>query len=431
MDVLKRALDRVHADDALKQRTVDYIKNIDANVISIDDVKKRYNKRPAVMRRLVIAACAAVVLCVLPIGGYAVYKTPTSYVSVDINPSVELGINAFGKVVSVTPYNADGEIVLGGLDLMNKNVESAVRLIVRSASQNGFIKDDGSTFISVTAETDSDTQARQLEADAETGAQDAIDQENDAATVETEHIGLDRRDDAIALGISPGKLNLIEKLQALDPAITVDAYKDATVSDIQKKFVELKKETQQNQNTEQEQNEGQKQNKEQNENKEQIKENNGQGNGKKEDAQPSASADAAPSSSTGPSPSAPPDAGAKPSHSNNGNSSNDNNGNSGHSNNGNGNPKNNETPAPPSASDGGGAAVSPDTTPAPGDGNNSDNGNNGGGSDNGNNNGNNSGNGSDSNNGNANNGNGSGSGDSPNSGNGNNSDHGNSGNSQK
>lgn len=238
--ILKRTLDQVHAEENLKKKTMEHILNNDANIISFNSDIVR--KRPVLAKKIIAAACAAVVICALPISAYAYYKTPTSYVSVDINPSVELGINSFGKVVSVTAHNDDGKTVIEGLSLVNMNVESAVRQLVKAASQCGFIKDDGSTFISVTAETNNEAVAENLEQNAAAGAQEAIDDADDTASIETDHIALDRRNEAIALGISPGKLNLIQKLQAFDSSIKAEDYKDAAVSVIQKKFIELKKE---------------------------------------------------------------------------------------------------------------------------------------------------------------------------------------------
>lgn len=245
--VFKKALDQIKADEDLKKKTAEYVLNADLNITSIKNVAA-YKRKPAYIKRLVAAACIAAVLCAVPIGAYAYYKTPASYISVDINPSVELGINAFGKVVSVKAYNADGETVITGLSLLNTDTISAVNLIVTSASQNGFIHDDGSTFIAVTAETNNEALAEELEEDAQTGAENAIKSEGSTATVLTDNIALARRDEALALGITPGKLNLIQKLQALDPAIETQDYKDASVSEIQKKFIELKKENKGNSN---------------------------------------------------------------------------------------------------------------------------------------------------------------------------------------
>ena len=71
---------------------------------------------------LALAACA-----ILSSGGgvYAYAKTPVAYVSMDINPSVELGVNAFDKVVSVEAYNDDGKKILEGTDLRNYDIDNA------------------------------------------------------------------------------------------------------------------------------------------------------------------------------------------------------------------------------------------------------------------------------------------------------------------
>ncbi|ADU26671.1 membrane associated protein [Ethanoligenens harbinense YUAN-3] len=200
------------------------------------------------IKQVVAVACAAVLVCATSIGAYAYYnKTPTSYLSLDINPSVELGVNTFGKVISITAYNNDGKTILDGQNVMGSDVKNAVNTLVKSAMQKGFVAKDGSTVIAVTSETDNHTTADALQDAAEQGADSAVESGDDTATIQKENVALERRDEARKLGITPGKLNLIQKLQVLDPSITVDAYKDAKVTDITKKFVELKKETLSNQ----------------------------------------------------------------------------------------------------------------------------------------------------------------------------------------
>lgn len=236
--VFKSALNQVKADERLLKKTEVYLmENIST---------KKNNSVPArrnlfIGKRVIATACAALLLCGGSLGAYAYYKTPVSYLSLDINPSVELGVNSFGKVVSATGYNADGNTILKGQNLINSSVQDAVKTLVKSADENGFIADDGSTVISATSETDNSTTADELQNEAENGANEVIDSTGDKATVQTDNVALARRDEARKLGITPGKLNLIQKLQTLDPSITVDQYKDAKVKDIMKKFVELKK----------------------------------------------------------------------------------------------------------------------------------------------------------------------------------------------
>lgn len=78
------------------------------------------------MKRKIALGLAAATVLSLGGGTYAYAKTtPAAYVSVDINPSVELGVNSFGKVISAQAYNEDGQKVLEGTNLVNFDVEKA------------------------------------------------------------------------------------------------------------------------------------------------------------------------------------------------------------------------------------------------------------------------------------------------------------------
>jgi len=77
--------------------------------------------------------------------------------------------------------------------------------------------------------------------EAEVAVEEAITETEDTAVVYKDNVALARRDEARELGITPGKLNLIQKLMALDPTITVEDYKETKVTNIMKKVVELKK----------------------------------------------------------------------------------------------------------------------------------------------------------------------------------------------
>lgn len=182
----------------------------------------------------VITSCVFLFVVGGSTGVYAYYKTPVSYVSLDINPSVELGLNAFGKVVKSEGYNDDGKKVLEGLDLTNDNVKEAVKAVIDSVSDNGYIASDGSTVVSVTSETDNPELATEIQDLAEEGANEALDENNKEAVVEKDNVPLSLNKEARELGITPGKLNLIRKLQEVDPSATIEQYKDASVKTIMK-----------------------------------------------------------------------------------------------------------------------------------------------------------------------------------------------------
>ena len=164
-------------------------------------------------------------------GVYA-YQKPISFVSLDINPSIELGVNVFDVVVSAEAYNDDGDKVLENLDVEGGSVEDAINEIVDSAIADGYVEEDGTSVISITTETDDGVLAEELEEAAEEGVENALEENETEAEIEKDNVALERRDQARELGITPGKLNLIQKLQAVNPEATIEDFKEASVKEI-------------------------------------------------------------------------------------------------------------------------------------------------------------------------------------------------------
>jgi len=193
------------------------------------------------MKRKIALALSVGVILSLGGGTYAYAKTPVAYVSLDINPSVELGVNAFDKVVSIEAYNEDGQKVLEGTNLINYDIDNAVNAVISNAISDGYIHDDGSSAIEITTATDKDKVATEMEESLKDTIDETLKNNDIKAEVGTENVALARRDEARKLGITPGKLNLIQKLQELDPTINIEDYKSSSVKDIQKKTKELRK----------------------------------------------------------------------------------------------------------------------------------------------------------------------------------------------
>ena len=164
---------------------------------------------------------------------------PVNYLCLDINPSVELGINVFGRVVSTQAYNEDGLRLLGNNDYSNLSAEDAVSTLVQDAAKQGFIAGDGSTVIAVTAESNKENAAVELLRSGESGANLTLSAGGISAIMYSDYTDLQLRKQAQDLGISPGKLRLILILQTLDSSITIEDYQNAKITDIITKANEL------------------------------------------------------------------------------------------------------------------------------------------------------------------------------------------------
>jgi len=89
---------------------------------------------------------ATAVACLLLIflsgsGAYA-YYSPVSTVQVSINPSMELKLNRFNRIIKYVPLNKDGEVLLSHLNIKNITIENGLYKIVEEAKKENFINDN-------------------------------------------------------------------------------------------------------------------------------------------------------------------------------------------------------------------------------------------------------------------------------------------------
>lgn len=81
-----------------------------------------------------------------------------TYVTLDINPSVELIVTPKEKVIYANPLNEDGELLLADLDLIGLDLEVAIDLIIEESIKLGFIDVNADeTLVSVSAISQNNT----------------------------------------------------------------------------------------------------------------------------------------------------------------------------------------------------------------------------------------------------------------------------------
>ena len=107
---------------------------------------------PSVGKFLSAAACLAVI-CTAAFG-YHLYYTPTSYVYMDINPSVRLDLNCFERVIDVVPLNEDAEVLLSNLTIRKGSAEECMNTIVSACQEQNYLNEHN-TDIEVSVRTDS------------------------------------------------------------------------------------------------------------------------------------------------------------------------------------------------------------------------------------------------------------------------------------
>ena len=105
-------------------------------------------------------------------------KGELSRVTVDVNPSIELMVDADKKVVSCSALNDDGSIIIAGEAIVGKDVNEATKIIMSLCTETGYIVKSDTTIssnqISISVSGDSEY-AKKLATDLVNTAQKALD----------------------------------------------------------------------------------------------------------------------------------------------------------------------------------------------------------------------------------------------------------------
>ena len=90
---------------------------------------------------MAMAACFLLVFAA-GISGCTIYRTPSSYVYVDVNPSMRLEINCFDRVISVVPLNDDAAGLMELYSFKTADMEQCIDQIVSACSEKAYLNND-------------------------------------------------------------------------------------------------------------------------------------------------------------------------------------------------------------------------------------------------------------------------------------------------
>lgn len=141
MNPIRDSLKNIQATEELKQKTLRYLNGQQGR-------KRRAHSQfvPG------IALAAAALLCLIAAGGYSVYRRPVSYISIDVNPSIELGVNRFDRVVSTEAYNDDGKGMIEQIPLKNVSYMQAIGRLLNDGKYNRYLDENAVLIFTVIAD---------------------------------------------------------------------------------------------------------------------------------------------------------------------------------------------------------------------------------------------------------------------------------------
>lgn len=222
-DRIRDAFHAVCAEEALKAHT----KSDLAGRMAQSGRKAR--KFP---RRVAIAMAACLLIVLAGWSGYRFYFTPMVSISIDINPSLELGVNRFDRVISVQGMNADGQKLAQSLNVYFDKYSDAVDEILSDAGVSALLDGDGIMTIAVVG-SDEERCARVLDGleNCTAGRENAYCYSADAQALAEAH----------ALGLSYGKYRAYLELQALDSSVTPQAVQNMSMREIRDRIDSMSK----------------------------------------------------------------------------------------------------------------------------------------------------------------------------------------------
>ena len=156
-----------------------------------------------------------------------------SVVTLDVNPSIELDVDADDTVTAVRALNEDARIVIGTMDFAGSSLEVTVNALIGSMLTNGYLGELRNSILVSVSGGDS-ARAAALQQSVSGMIEAALGTGGVSGAVISQTLTSDAAvtDLAASYNITEGKAALIQKLVAADPTLTVESLVSLSVNDI-------------------------------------------------------------------------------------------------------------------------------------------------------------------------------------------------------
>lgn len=214
MNLIQESLENIKATEELKQNTLQYLR------------EQQQGKRCVRAHFAHVYAMAVIgLLCLAGIGGGFAYSLPVTYISIDVNPSIELSVNRFGRVVSAEAYNDDGDGVIEQVPLRNISYMQAVNRLINDDKYNRYLEQDGVLVFTVISD-----RAEEILAEI---TSDELSEKYEALTYTSD---LSCREEAHRHEMSFGKYRTYLELLEYDEGVTIEDCHGMTMGELRSRI---------------------------------------------------------------------------------------------------------------------------------------------------------------------------------------------------
>lgn len=218
-----KSLDHIHADQELKDKTLNHVLN----------GKKRksypsYGKLASAF--LILCLCISFPLLYL-------YHTSSSQrnnrldknieaiVSFDINPSMEFKIDNKFMITSIKSYNQDAKDIVSSLDLKGKRIDDAIDILLQDPTYKTYFE-NGILEIGIYAKN------HQLSTELDTLVQKKLSTKLSSSQYHCSHINEKTHVDAHKSHTSIGKYRVIEEILSYDKTYSLDSLSNKSMKEL-------------------------------------------------------------------------------------------------------------------------------------------------------------------------------------------------------
>lgn len=178
--------------------------------------------RPA---RAVAVAASFIIVCLIAFTSFQHMLTGKvyAYIGMEINPSIEIGVNSESKVVRLKGYNEDGKRLIGSRDLLNSDINDALRAIIRDCREGNYLGEKKDNDIAVSVNIPGGANGRVLMQQVDTAAKTALAENGVSARIH--YFSIDERimEQAREQDVSPLKYMLWEEAGRLGYSIPLQS----------------------------------------------------------------------------------------------------------------------------------------------------------------------------------------------------------------
>lgn len=245
------------SNEQIEKMLIEETKGITPNLLSkikstpLDNVIKEDYSKKSVFSFIksfspleLIISFVFVIALIVGVVGINVYNKPCETVTIDVNPSIELVINRFDRVIEINFNNDDANEIYNDIKFKNKKIDVALEKCYESLLENGYLDNEDSNMIIVSGYSHKDSFSDEKLGELYNVLEDENIKHNIKCSIELNKVTEEMKKFALDNNITVGKAKVIDMI--LDEDVfdeeTFDNLVDLSMQELKKIYKSVHKE---------------------------------------------------------------------------------------------------------------------------------------------------------------------------------------------